>query len=290
MGRPRVRTRVKLGVKVHWRDVDAMAAIAERHGATVLEYQMLPGDLEEHAQEAFDALLPYRGRFELRVHQPEVFRAGDGLHFLDISSPDPALRDESLRVLGEVARHAMELRAKALIVHPGGIWLPGRIGGSAELLRASLQDLPKHVRILLENMPEHYDLRSFGGALESGHSPAAFRIPKGLLAVEDLVDGYVLDVSHAYLAVRQGSVDVVRAHLRDLGPRILHVHANGSRAGRGADGEGTPFTDSDYGEDLVREVLRGVAPDAVVVPEIMNGHRDGGRLFDDGLAFLRRLL
>lgn len=279
---------MRLGIKAHWRDVDAMAALAERHGATVLEYQMLPGDLENHAGTAFDAFLPYRGRFELRVHQPEFYLHEGKPRFLDISSPDPDERGRSARALGEVARHAMELRAKALVIHPGGIWHPGEVGGNPELLRDSLQDMPRHVKLLLENMPHGYAFRGVGG-MPDGASPAAFRMPGGLARVDDLVDGYVLDVSHAYLAAARGSVEMVRAFVRELGPRILHVHANGSRAERGMQGEGTPFHDSDYGADLLREVVRGVSPDAVVVPEIMDGHLEGGRAFDEGLAFLRAL-
>lgn len=279
----------RLGIKAHWRDVELAASIAEKHGATVLEYQMLPGDLEHHAQRAFDAFLPYRGRFELRVHQPEAFEHDGELRFLDISSPDAAVRGSSVAALAECGRHAMELRAKSLIVHPGGIWLPGKVGGSPELLRESLLDLPKHVKVLLENMPHLYAMRDF--PLPHGASPAAFRIPQGLRSVDDLVDGYVLDISHAYLAVPAGSAAVVRAFVRELGARIVHVHANGSRAELGVvDGEGTPFDDSDYGADLVREVLSGVSDDAVVVPEIMRGHHDGMRLFDEGLAFLRPLI
>jgi sugar phosphate isomerase/epimerase len=279
----------RLGVKAHWRDVELAASLAEKHGAKVLEYQMLPGDLERHAQRAFDAFLPYRGRFELRVHQPEAFEDARGeRRFLDISSPDPATRAASVQALGECARHAMELRAKALLVHPGGIWLPGRLGGSPELLRESLLDLPKHVKVLVENMPHLYAMRNLG--LPDGEAPAGFRIPAGLRSVDDLVDGYVLDVSHAWFAVPGGTPAVVRAFARELGPRIVHVHANGSRAARGVQGgEGTPFEDSDYGADLVREVLAGVSPDAVVVPEIMDGHLDGMRGFDRGLAWLRAL-
>lgn len=279
---------MRLGIKAHWRDVGAMAEIAERHGADVLECHMLPGDLERHADEALEAFLPYRGRFELRVHQPEAYEHEGRLRFLDVATPDAEERARSAAVLGAVARHAMELRAKALIVHPGGIWREGEVGGNADLLRESLADLPRHVPILLENMPERYDARSLPG-VAPGRSPAAFRLPEGLARADDLVDGYVLDVSHAYLAVHAGSAELARHAARVLGPRVRHVHASGSRGGLDGAGEGTPFSDSDYGADLLREVLSRVPPDAVVVPEIMDGHKDGGRLFDEGLAFLRGL-
>lgn len=268
---------MKLGLKAHWRDVDAMVAIAKKHGATALEYQMLLGDLEaSNAQSAFEAFLPHRDAFELRIHQPEFFAFEGQTTFLDISSPDAAIRDASVAFLAECARHAMELRAKALIIHPGGLWR-GNVGGGPDILRHSLQDFPRHVKLLLENMPY------FG---PDGDFPAAFRVPAGLLAVDDLVDGFVLDISHAYLAVPDGSEAVVRAFVKELGPRVMHVHANGSRGGVGPSGEGTPFTDSDYGEVLVREVLAGVSPDAVVVPEILDGHLDGAKKFDDGLAWI----
>lgn len=279
---------MRLGVKAHWRDVDRMVEIADRHGATVLEYQMLPGDLEANQEQATEAFLPYRGRFELRVHQPEGYLHEDGIRFLDASARDPDERARGARVLGECARHAMELRAKALVVHPGGVWVGEGPGGTPELLRDALEDVPRHVKLLLENLPEHYDLRSFPG-FGSGRSPAAFRLPKGLLQVDDLVDGYVLDVSHAYLAAHAGSLEVVRHFVRELGPRVKHVHANGSRGGLGGAGEGTPFHDSDYGADFLREILSALPSDVVVVPEIMDGHKDDGRLFDEGLAFLRAL-
>ncbi|HEX2021801.1 MAG TPA: TIM barrel protein, partial [Candidatus Thermoplasmatota archaeon] len=210
------------------------------------------------------------------------------VRFLDPASPDPAERARGAAVLGEVARHAMELRAKALLVHPGGVWREGEVGGSADLLRESLADLPRHVPILLENMPETYELRGLG--LPPGRSPAAFRMAQGLLRCDDLVDGYVLDVSHAYLAAARGSVASVRAMSEGLGARVRHVHLNGSRAALGSAGEGTPLSDSDYGDDLLREVLSRAAPDAVVVPEIMDGHLDGGKRFDEALAHARRLL
>lgn len=279
---------MRLGIKAHWRDVDAMAAIAERHGAKVLEYQMLPGDLEAHREDALEAFLPYRESFELRVHQPEGYVHAEGIRFLDVSSRDPEERHRSAAVLAECARHAMELRAKALIVHPGGLWRGLEPGGNPHLLRDSLQDVPKHVRLLLENMPEHYEMRSFPGEPEA-RCPASFRVPQGLAQVDDLLDGYVLDVSHAYLAAHAGSLEVPRAFVRQLGPRIRHVHANGSRSGQGGAGEGTPFTDSDYGADYLRELLTALPHDTVIVPEIMHGHRDNGRLFDEGLSFLRAL-
>jgi sugar phosphate isomerase/epimerase len=279
---------MRLGIKVHWRDVDAMVDIAEKHGASVLEYQMLPRDLEENRERAFEALLPYRERFEIRVHQPEAYVWEGALRFLDIASPDAEERARSTAALGEVARHAMELRAKALVIHPGGIWR-GNVGGSAELLRDSLEDLPRHVKLLLENMPWFYDTRSIPG-VPSGESPAAFRMPQGLARAGDLVDGYVLDVSHAYLCVDSGSLEMPRLFARELGTRILHVHANGSRARRGGEGEGTPFHDSDYGADYLRELFAHLPSETVIVPEIMDGHRDGGRLFDEGLAFLREVL
>ena len=278
---------MRLGVKVHWRDVDQMAAIAERHGAGVLEYQMLPGDLEAHAEDAFEALLPYRGRFELRVHQPEGYLHEGRLRLLDPASPDPEERARSAAALGEVARHAMELRAKALIVHPGGIWR-GNVGGGPEQLRESLEDVPRHVKLLLENMPWFYETRTLEG-VPGGVTPASFRMPQGLARMDDLVDGYALDVCHAYLCVERGSLEMPRAFARDLAPRVRHVHASGARGGMGPDGEGTPFHDSDYDLGFVREVLRALPEDAVVVPEIMGGHRDGGRGFDEALGALRAL-
>ena len=271
---------MRLGVKVHWRDVDAMAALAERHGARVLEYQMLPGDLERHSQDAFDALLPYRGRFELRVHQPEAYLHEGEPRFLDPSARDEEERARSAAFLGEVARHAMELRAKALVVHPGGVSARDGDPGRPRALAEALEDVPRHVPLLLENMPRAY------GGLRKGYSPTFARDADGLAPFADVVDGFVLDISHAWLSRDPAAPDAPLALARTLGPRVRHVHASGARGGRGTAGEGTPFSDSDYGVGLVRDVLRHLPPDVVVVPEVMDGHRDGGRAFDEALAAL----
>ncbi len=277
---------MRLGIKAHWRDVDTMVEIADRHGATVLEYQMLPGDLETHRETAAHAFAPYKDRFTLRVHQPEVYLGADGIrHFLDISSPRIEERAASVAILTDVAAFAKGLGAENLIIHPGGVWFGETQGGHPVFLQDSLKNLQREIPVLLENMPAHYDVQTLD-ARPVGISPAAFRIPQGLLAVESEVDGYVLDVSHAYLAVENGSLEVPRALARDLGHRITHVHANGSRGGKGGLGEGTPFSDSDYGVDFVKELLTHLPDDVVVVPEIMDGHKDGGALFDAAFAAL----
>lgn len=276
---------MRLGVKVHWRDVDAMAALARRHGATVLEYQMLPGDFERHRERAFDAFLPYRGEFELRVHQPDAYEHEGRLRRLDPASPDEDERARSTALAGEMMRHAMEMRAKAFILHPGGVAREPAGWGSPDALAESLGDLPRHVRVLLENMPWFNACESMDE--RDGLSAPWTTTPEGLARFADQVDGFVLDLSHAFLARDEGDEAHVRAFARTLGPRILHVHANGSRARIAHQGEGTPFSDSDYGAPLVRDVLARISPNAVVVPEIKDGHRHGGARFDAGLAFLR---
>ncbi len=277
---------MRLGIKAHWRDVDAMVAVADRHGARVLEYQMLPGDLEKHRAEATRAFAAHQDRFEIRVHQPETYLADGVPHFLDISSPRVAERAPSVAVLTDVAAFAKELDASALIIHPGGNWVGDEAGGSPLILRDSLENLARDMPVLLENMPWFYDIRTLPGAIR-GHPPAAFRTPSGLARVDDLVDGYVLDISHAYLAVESGSLEVPRAFVKELGARITHVHASGARGGIGGEGEGVSFDASDYDVAFVHELLANLHDDVVVVPEIMDGHADGGKGFDDALRALR---
>lgn len=272
------RPRVRLGVKTHWRDAASMVALADRFGATALEYQMLPGDAERHEDEALQAFAPHAGRFELRVHQPERIELGGRRVLLDPASADERLRAASVDVLRASLDLARGLGATGFLVHPGGVHDPGEAEGRPERLRASLRELPRHTPLLLENMPRHY------GA--TGRSATWAQRADDLLALADAVDGFVLDTSHAYLADPGGDAENVRDLARRLGARVRHVHACGSRAGRGRAGEGTPFADSDYGVDLVAEALRHAHPDAVVVPETMDGHQEGGRLYAQDLAAL----
>lgn len=279
---------MRLGIKTNWRDVDAMAAIAKRHGATVLEYQMLTGDLERHAEEAFDAFAPYRDAFELRVHQPEcALDAAGQRFFLDPASPEARERDASTAALAEVARHAMHLRARGLVLHVGGTVTTARpAGGRREAFLDSLEDLPRHVPIFVENMPPVYMNEQFIGA--GAGSPMWARDAAGLQAVVAQVDGFTLDVSHAWLTGGRANLD---DFLTTLGPQTRHVHLNGTRLARGPKGgEGTPLDDSDYGPETWQRVLAAVHPDAVIVPEIFDGHLEGGRAFDHALGLLAPLV
>lgn len=273
---------VRLGVKMHWRDVAPLVALADRFGGTAIEYQMLAGDAEVHGEELLPAFAPYLDHFEMRVHQPERIEVAGRRVLLDPASADERIRAASVGALRASLAIARELGATGFILHPGGVHEPGGVEGRPERLRESLRELPRHTPLLIENMPHHYG--------PTGRSATWAQRADDLLALADVVDGFTLDTSHAYLAAPGGEIDNVRDLARRLGRKVRHVHACGSRAGRGRAGEGTPFADSDYGVELVAEVLRHAAPDAVVVPETMDGHRDGGRLYAQDLAALAPLL
>lgn len=269
---------MRIGVKTHWRDVEAMVALADRFGATALEYQMLVGDVERDWAEPLEAFGPYLDRFEVRVHQPERIELAGARVLLDPASADERVRTASVEALRTSIAIARELGATGFVLHPGGVHEPGEVEGARDVFRRSLRELPRHVPLLLENMPRHYG--------PTGRSATWAQRAEDLLALADDVDGFTLDTSHAYLVEPSGDLANVRDLARRLGSRVRHVHACGSRPGLGQRGEGTPFAGSDYGVDLVAEVVRHAHPDVVVVPETMDGHKDGGRLYAEDLALL----
>lgn len=279
---------MRFGVKAHWRDADAMAGIAREAGARLLEVHLAPRDLGADRGRVREAFLPLRREFDLAVHQPEWVDDGRGTWFLDPSARDASVRKASVAALASTLDLAAELRAEAVVLHFGALALPGREpSGDLAGLRRSLAELPRGVPRYLENMPWFYGLSpGVWGTTTLGRTPAE------LDACADLVDGFVLDFCHAFLGARGGDgLARVDAFVAALGRRIRHAHVSDARImPDGEDprrGEGVPFGEGGLSAAAVMARVPRLHPDAAVVPEVFDGHLQGGAAFREALAALR---
>jgi len=205
---------------------------------------------------------------ELILHAPEDLPDG---RFLDLSSPDPRVREDSVRRIREVANSGRET-ARPVVVHPGGI--SGSLLDGDELLtglRASLEALPDY--LWLENMPLHYHYQ--GRKLRSN----LMRTPEEMKQVEDLVAGFTVDVSHAYLGVEGDGNANVMAMFRVLGEAVRHVHLSDARR---PDEEGVMIGDGEVDMAFL-PYLHGLP----VLLEIWDGHLNGGAGFREALRRVR---
>jgi sugar phosphate isomerase/epimerase len=206
---------------------------------------------------------------ELILHAPEELPDG---RLLDLSSPDLSWREASVRRVREVTK-AGEGTARPVVIHPGGITeRPMKdVREMISNLRKSLDMLPDYT--WLENMPLHYHHR--GRTLCSN----LMRTPGEMRAVEELVAGFTVDVSHAYLGVTQNGNANVRAMFEELGEAVRHVHLSDARR---PDVEGVMIGEGEIDMSFL-PYLRGLP----VLLEIWDGHLDGAAGFRKALEIMR---
>lgn len=249
-------------IKASWRDVDAFLAEPWATAPRLVEAHLLHGDVAGDRARFVEAFAPLADRFALALHQPA--RLPDG-RFLDPVAADPGQARASLRTLEAAAELASDVEASFLVVHPGGVRGPGGPPARAADAVAAIGSLETAVPLLLENMPWWHHMPDGS----TGHSTLG-HATEDLLAFEDVVAGYCLDVCHAWGARAPGDVDHVR-ELLALGDRIKHVHASDAQP---PTGEGLPFGTGEIGAALLQEVDAVVGPRAACVPEIKGMERD----------------
>jgi len=251
---------MRLGAMATLRDHEMISALR----VDFLELLVLPGDDMPQIRTFCDN---FDG--ELILHAPEELPDG---RMLDLSSIDPSWREMSVRRVREVTK-AGESTARPVVIHPGGITETPVHDTSMMMasLRASLDALPDYT--WLENMPLHYHHR--GRKLCSN----LMRTPDEMKLVNDLVAGFTVDVSHAYLGVEENGNENVRAMFVELGEAVRHVHLSDARY---PDQEGLMIGEGDVDMSFL-PYLRGLP----VLLEVWDGHVDGGAGFREALRRMR---
>jgi len=251
---------IRLGAMATLKDHEIISALP----VDFLELLVLPDDDASQIKR-------YCDRFdgELILHAPEDLPDG---RILDLSSANGGWREASIRRIREITK-AAEDTARPLVVHPGGVSDVAMDDPSAllENLRRSLDMLPDY--IWMENMPLHYHYR--GRMMRSNlmHTPEEMR------QVEDLVAGFTVDVSHAYLAVPDNGNANVMSMFRELGTSVSHVHLSDAKR---PDQEGVMIGEGEIDMSFL-PYLRGLP----VLLEIWDGHLNGGAGFEEALRRMR---
>jgi N-acetylneuraminate synthase len=84
-----------------------------------------------------------------------------------------------------------------------------------------------------------------------------------------------LDISHSALAATHEHSSF-KTFLERVGPWARHLHVVDAE---GVDGEGLQIGEGNVDFAMVADVLRRAAPDASFIPEIWQGHKNGGAGF-----------
>lgn len=225
------------------------------------------------------------------VHAPELFADS---HLMDLASPDDAYRSNSIietqRVIDitrSLKRFFPNTKRPMIVANIGGFTmdepLPSSVINEYYLrFEASLKELDMDgVELLPQTMapfPWH-----FGGQ----------RFQNLFVKIEEIEEWcqrlnlrMCFDVSHSFLTCNHLEVDFYDFAKR-VAPLTAHLHLGDSQ---GVNGEGLQIDDGEV--DFVRlgEVLRAGCPDAFFIPEIWQGHKNGGEGFWIALEKLQKIL
>ena len=271
------------GVPVRYHDLDSMT---RGTNLDLVEFHLSYKDMEEDVA----AIIGDR-RFDLDlvVHSPELF-AGD--HIMDLCAPDCDYRERSIGELRRVVELTRTLtpffrRAERpmIILNAGGFSMDRPIdpAGRAEmyaLIARSLAEIDQDgVEIIPQTMPPfpwHFGGQRFHNLFLSAED------------IERFCEGYgyrvCLDISHSQLACTHDG-ESFKDFLETVAPLTGHLHMVDAE---GVDGEGLQIGEGMIDFAMVAEVLDRKAPEASFIPEIWQGHKNGGAGFWEALTKLEK--
>lgn len=262
------------GLPVRWHDYQDMLA---KTNVTLLEYHLSYKDMDVDLTDWFTRPL----NIDFVIHAPELF-AGD--HVLDLSSADPEYRAHSIAELQRVINltrtlrqwHKGSVKPPLIIVNMGGFTqaaaLP--VDKRAELyarMEDSLAQLDrKGVELIPQTMPPfpwHFGGQSFHNLFINAEEIVDFCTRNAMRIC--------FDVSHSQLACNHNGWSM-KEFSEKVGPFTAHLHIVDAK---GVDGEGLQIGEGMVDFVMLADVLDRTCPAAGFIPEIWQGHKDGGAGF-----------
>ncbi len=269
-----------VGIPVRYHDLNSLRC---RSNFDLLEFHLGYKDLEVDESDYFTESL----NLDLVVHSPELF---EGDHILDLSAPDDAYRRASIGHLGRVADLTRRLAnwfdrsdRTRIVVNVGGFTQDTPLsrrerGNRYELVLDSISQLDlTDVEILPQTMPPFP--WHFGG--QRLHN--LFVDPLEVAEFCELHNFRIcLDTSHSKLACTHHHWSFSE-FVTTVGPHVGHLHLGDAS---GIDGEGLQILEGEIDWPMLSRALRSSAPCASFIPEIWQGHKNGGEGFWRALELL----
>lgn len=280
----RYRFRRPWGVPVRHHDFEDYLARAE---PDILEFHLSYRDLDLDPAKFFTGEYPVG----LVVHAPELFA---GSHLMDLATPDAAYRARSVaetqrvvEVTRAMKRHFPKTARPMIVANVGGFSMDATLDPAEKpdyyrRFAESLAQLDlEGVELIPQTMapfPWH-----FGG---QRHQNLFIDPPEILEICKHLDLRICLDVSHTHLAAVHFGWNFI-AGVRTLGPVTAHLHLGDAR---GVDGEGLQIGEGEMDFAALGRALAEATPGVPFIPEIWQGHKNGGEGFWLALERLEGLL
>jgi N-acetylneuraminate synthase len=260
----------KWGVPVRYHDLHAMREQSNMDLVEIhLSYKDMDIDFRDYLAEPLD--------MGLVVHAPELF-AGD--HTLDLCAHDVAYRQRSLREMQrvidltrELARYFERTERPCIVTNVGGFTTDGHLQREDlttlyDRLKESLTQLDMEgVEVIPQTMPPfpwHFGGQQFHNLFVDAESIRSFCLEMKMRVC--------LDVSHSKLACNHRK-ESFSEFLRKVLPYTAHLHVADAK---GVDGEGLQIGDGETDWTSFFALLAEHSNDVTFIPEIWQGHKNGG--------------
>jgi sialic acid synthase SpsE/sugar phosphate isomerase/epimerase len=226
------------------------------------------------------------------VHSPELF-AND--HILDLCSDDPQYLTKSKGLLQDVVNVTRKLnqyfpqtKNPVIVVNAGG-WNPNGFideklkPGKYQLISDALNELDlKGVTIAIQTMPPfpwHFGGQSYHNLFVCADEIVSFCKNNPKIKI-------CLDISHSMMACNYYGWDLIE-FVRKVAPYNVHLHIVDAK---GVDGEGVEIGKGDVDFTVLMRLLNNENANVQFIPEVWQGHKNGGEGFWSALEFLESII
>ncbi len=261
-----------VGIPVRYHDV----ALSQRADFEIVEFHLSYKDIDVQPED----YLIQNEKQKVLVHAPELFEQD---HTLDLASLDETYRQQSIAHLNRVFELARKLKRfypatekVGVIVNVGGFSFDDFLSDDEKQKRYQvLSDSIKllgltDIDMLVQTMPPYP--WHFGG--QRFHN--LFVDPNEIKHFCQLLDVNIcFDISHSWLACNQFEFNI-EDFFSLLSDRIKHIHLADAA---GVDDEGLALGDGDLDLPAIAQFMVKYTPNASWLPEIWQGHKDGGEGF-----------
>jgi sialic acid synthase SpsE/sugar phosphate isomerase/epimerase len=272
------------GIPVRYHDFREYAA---RIQPDLWEFHLSYSDMDLDPGEFLDG--PYQAG--LVVHAPELFAHS---RLMDLATPDDAYRNESIRETQRVIDITRALKCffpntqkPPIVANVGGFTMDeplpsSEIQGYYERFADSLSELNTDgVELIPQTMapfPWH-----FGG---QRYQNIFVKIDEIVAWCQKLKLKMCFDISHTRLTCNHLGLDFYEFSEK-IAPHTRHLHMGDAK---GLNGEGLQVGDGEIDFSRLGAILRKGCPNATFIPEIWQGHKNGGEGFWIALENLERTL
>jgi len=250
-----------------------------------VEFHLSYGDMALNIDEYID----YSDVMGFAVHAPELF-AND--HLLDLASYDVNYRNKSIEEMQRVVTETRKLKEyfpstqkPAVVLNAGGWNETGfldkaDVDKKYELIKQALAGMDlEGVEIAIQTMPPfpwHFGGQSYHSLFVDADEIVEF--------CEETGAKICIDISHSMMACNYYKQDIYE-FVKKVGPYTVHLHIVDAK---GADGEGIQIGKGDVDFTRLGKLLNECSPGVQFIPEVWQGHKNGGEGFWEGLAYLER--